>query len=149
MINLFKRKTNVKDIESFELRVAELINPELPQIKESLGNFKMNIYFQKQGIQMIRSYYPKKVSEIRRNYDFFELSGIYLTEKKTKKETEVKLYYSDNRLHIIKIDKPITFYRDFDFNSITKKELAIRNIKTENPDLKIVSKILSSLNKQQ
>lgn len=149
MISIFKRETKVKHIKLFESKIAELIIQELPQIKKSIEEVKMNIYFSKVDIQIMRTYYPKTYNEIKKNFNFFELSGIHITEKKTKEEVEIKLYYQNDCLDKIKVDRPQTFYKDFDFNSLVKKDLAVRNIKTENPDLELVSKILSSLTKQQ
>lgn len=148
MINIFQRKTKVKDIQLFELKVAELLSPEFPEIKEYLGKGKLKIYFSKTGILLLRQ---STTGEIRRTgkFMFFELSGIYLFEKKTQEEKEIKLFYQNNVLHQIKVDQPETFYKDYDLNLITKKDISIRNISIENPDLKIVSKIVSSLNKEQ
>ena len=150
MIDIFKRKTKVKDIQLFELKIVELIESEFPQIKAHFRKSKLNIYFSRTGITLLRRYESVAESEITKGTKgFFELSGIYLIEKKTKKEKEIKLFYSNSILDQIKVEKPETFYKDFDFNSISKKDLKIRNIEIENPDLKTVSKILSSLNKEQ
>lgn len=148
MMNIFKRKTKIKDIELFELKAAEALYSEFPQIKQHLRKSKLKIYFSRTGITLLRQY--DSVSDINNNSkNSFQLSGIFLLEMKTQKQKEIKLFYQKNVLHQISVEKPETFYRDFDLNSITKKELKIREIITENPDLKIVSKILSSLNKQQ
>lgn len=150
MINIFKRKTNSKDLDLFELKIAELINAEFPQIREHLRKGKLEIHFSKTGILLLRDPYKKSEEIIKKNkYSFFELSGIYLVERKNQKEKEIKLFYQNNVLNQIKVDQPETFYKDFDLNSITKKDLSIRNVEVENPDLKTVSKILSSLNKEQ
>ncbi|KFF04229.1 hypothetical protein IW19_01235 [Flavobacterium reichenbachii] len=148
MIKIFQRKTKVKDIQLFEFKAAELLSREFPEIKECLGKGKLKIYFSKTGILLLRQ---STTGEIRRTGKiiFFELSGIYLLEKKTQEEKEIKLFYQNNVLHQIKVDQPETFYKDYDLNLITKKEVSIRNISIQNPDLKIVSKILSSLNKEQ
>lgn len=122
MIDIFKLKTKVKDIQLFEIKVAELIESEFPQIKEYLRKSKLNIYFSRTGITLIRQYKSVAESQIpKESSGFFELSGIYLIENKTKKEKEIKLFYSNSILSQIKVDKPETFYKDFDFNSITKK----------------------------
>ena len=150
MINLFKRKTSAKDIALLELKIADLIIPELPKIKENLTKGKLKIYFSKTGILLSKEPCKKTQEIIKKNkHSFFELSGIYLVEKKTQKEKEIKLFYQYDALNQIEIDCPETFYKDYDLNSITKKDLTIRNIEFENPDLKTVSKILSSLNKEQ
>jgi len=150
MINIFRRKTNSKDLDLFELKIAELINVEFPQIREHLKKGKLEIHFSKTGILLLRDPYKKSEEIIKKNkYSFFELSGIYLVERKNQKEKEIKLFYQNNVLNQIKVDQPETFYKDFDLNSITKKDLSIRNVEVENPDLKTVSKILSSLNKEQ
>ena len=148
MINIFQRKTKVKDIQLFELKTAALIAPEFPEIKEYLGKGTLKIYFSKSDILLLRK---STTGESKRTgkFNFFELSGIYLIEKKTQKKKEIKLFYQNDVLHQIQVDKPETFYKDYDLNSITKKDLTIRNIEFENPDLKTVSKILSSLNKEQ
>jgi len=150
MINIFRRRTNSKDLGQFELKIAELINVEFPQIREHLKKGKLEIHFSKTGILLLRDPYKKSEEIIKKNkYSFFELSGIYLVERKNQKEKEIKLFYQNNVLNQIKVDHPETFYKDFDLNSITKKDLSIRNVEVENPDLKTVSKILSSLNKEQ
>lgn len=147
-MNIFKRKTKVKDIELFELKTAEVVHSEFPQIKEHLRKSQLKIYFSRTGITLLRQYESVLDSNesIKRS---FELSGIYLLERKTQKQKEIKLFYQSNVLHQILVEKPETFYKDYDLNSITKKGLKIREIITENPDLKIVCKILSSLNKQK
>lgn len=146
MINIFKRKTSIKDIELFELKVAELIHPEFPQIKEHLTKSKLSIHFWRTCISI-----SKRGNSVINNNErnFFELSGIYLIEKKNKRVKEIKLFYQNNVLDQIEVENSKTFYKDFDFNSITKRDLKIRNIEIQNPDFKIVYKILSSLDKQQ
>lgn len=148
MINIFKRKTKIKDIELFELKVAEVLYSEFPQIREHLRKSKLKIYFYSTGITLLRQ--NDSIIESNKSSKIcFELSGIYLLERKTQRQKEIKLFYQRNVLHQISVEKPETFYKDFDLNSITKKETKIREIVTENPGLKIVSRILSSLNKQQ
>ncbi len=151
MINIFKKSTSAKDIELFELKVIELIKEELPEIEEHLWTGKLKIHFSKTGILLVRKSFIKANAETvkKSKFNFFELSGIYLIEKKTQTEKEIKLIYQSNNLREIKIEKPETFYKDFDFNSVAKKEISIRNIELENPDLETVSKILSSLRKEQ
>jgi hypothetical protein len=150
MINIFKRKTDSRDIELFEVKVAKLIKSEFPQIEELLEKEKLKIYFSKTGILLMRDSFKMTNEVIKKSKNnFFELSGIYLFEKKTFKEKEIKLFYQNNVLNLIKVELPETFYKDFDLNSITKKDLKIRNIKVQNPDFKIVSKILFSLRKEQ
>lgn len=150
MINLFKRKTSAKDIALLELKIADLIIPELPKIKENLTKGKLKIYFSKTGILLSKEPCKKTQEIIKKNkHSFFELSGIYLVEKKTQKEKEIKLFYQYDALNQIKIDCPETFYKDYDFHLIIKKDISIRNIKIQNPDSKTVSKILSFLKKEQ
>lgn len=153
MINLFlfKRKTSAKDIAFLELKIAELITPEFPEIKEYLWKGGLKIYFSNKGILIDwKSYILKEGEFIKRcKPNYFELSGIYLVEKKKQELKEIKLIYQSNRLREIKVEKPKTFYKDFAFNSLIKRNLEVKKIKVENPDVKIVAKILDGLSEKQ
>ena len=151
MINLFKRKTSAKDIALLELKITELISQEFPQIKEYLWKGKLTIYFSNFSILLERQSYVLKEGEVvkRRKPNFFELSGVYAVEKKTQELKEVRLIYQSNALREIKVERPGTFYKDFDLNTITKKDLQVKNIEIQNPDVEIVTKILVALNDEQ
>jgi hypothetical protein len=88
MINIFKRKTKIKDIELFELKVAEILYCEFPEIKKYLIKSKLNIYFSKTGITLLRQY-DSIIESNKNSKNFFELSGIYLLERKTQKQKEI------------------------------------------------------------
>lgn len=150
MINLFKRKTSAKDIALLELKIAELIASELPEIKEYLWKGGLKIYFSNSGILIDWKSYILKDGEVVKKYkpNYFELSGIYLVGKKNQELKKIKLFYQNNRLREIQVEKPKTFYKDFEFNSLIKRDLIVRNIEVDNPDAKIVAKILDSLSEE-
>ncbi|WP_125719931.1 hypothetical protein [Flavobacterium ustbae] len=151
MINLFKQKTRAKDIALLELKIAELIAPEFPKIKDCLWKGGLKIDFSNIGILIDWKSYILKEGEdvIRCKPNYFELSGVYLVEKNSQELKEIKLIYQSNRLREIKVENPKTFHKDFDFNSLIKKDLKTRNIEVDNPDARIVAKILEALSKEQ
>lgn len=152
-MSLFNRKTTKKHIEQFGLTIAELLEPEMPQIKNAIKLSKIqNISFvhQPSGIYISRGYTPKEFEIINRNHKTsFNLTGISIVNIKEKCYQPLKLYYQSDGLTHIEIDNPEYFHKNYDLNQIQKTQIALEHLKIENPDQKVAEKILKSLNKAQ
>lgn len=152
-MNIFNRKIKQKHLEQFELKIAELVETELPELKKAIGISKFsNIAFiqNPSAIFILRSYNPKAYEEIKRNHrTYFNLTGISAWNRKTEKQEPFKINYQNNTLTKIEIDNPEYFHKTFDLNQIQKNKIKLEHLKIENPDRIIAEKALKSLSKVQ
>jgi hypothetical protein len=148
-MNIFNFNTRKKHLKQFEMKIAELLNNEFPELKKVIGISNLcgiSFTVKPQGIYLNRSYSPKVFEEIKRNHNtFFDLNGILVFEKKTKKYIPLKLNYFHNSLTSINIDDPKKFHRNFDLNNIKVEEIEIKHLKLQNPDKEIVLKVLKEV----
>ncbi|WP_299160629.1 hypothetical protein [uncultured Tenacibaculum sp.] len=152
-MSIFNRKTKKKHIEQFGLKVAELLESEMPQIKTAIGLSKIygiGFTHKPRGIYISRGYNPKEFEIINRNHKTrFNLNGISVFNKKENLYQPIKLYYQSDGLTEIEIDNPEYFHKTFDLNQIQKNQIELEHLKMENPDQKTAEKILKSLTKEQ
>lgn len=152
-MSIFNRKTNKKHVEQFCLKIAELLEPEIPQIKTAIGLSKIygiNFIHEPEGIYISRGYNPTDFEIINRNHKTcFNLTGVSVLNKKTNLFEPVKLYFQSDGLTRIEINNPEYFHKTFDLNQIEKGEIEIEHLELENPDQKTAVKILKSLSKEQ
>ena len=152
-MNIFNRKTKKKHVEQFELKLAELLETVMPQIKTAIGLSKIygiSFMHKPNGIYISRGYNPKQFEIINRNHKTcFNLNGICIWNKKENIYQPIKLYYQSDGLTKIEIDKPEYFHKTFNLDKIKEGEIKLEHLKIENPDQKIVEKILKSLTKEQ
>ena len=152
-MNIFNRKTKTKHIESFGLKIANLLESELPQLKVALGISRIHgISFMNDpnGIFVSRGYNPKQFEEINRNHKtLFNLTGISVWNRKSASYEPIKLNYHYDTLTKIETENPESFHKIFDLNQIQKNGIELEHLKMENPDQKIAEKALKSLTKEQ
>ncbi|AWW29558.1 hypothetical protein DN752_05125 [Echinicola strongylocentroti] len=152
-MSIFNRKTKKKHIEQFGLKIAELLESEMPQIKTAIGLSKVygiSFMHEPKGIYITRGYKPKEFEIINRNHKTcFNLTGISVWNKKENIFQPIKLYYQSDGLTKIQIDNPEYFYKTYDLNQIRKNQIELEHLKMENPDQKTAEKILKSLTKEQ
>lgn len=152
-MKIFNQKTKQKNIEQFELKIAELLESELPQLKSSIGMSKLygiNFTEKPKGIFITRGYNPKQFEQINRNHKTnFNLTGISVWNRKTEKYEPVKLNYHYDSLTKIEIENPEYFHKTYDLNQLQKNEIKLEHLKIENPDRKIAEKALKTLSKEQ
>ena len=152
-MNILNRKTKKKHIEQFEIKIIELLETELPQLRKAFGiSILRHISFieKPKCIFVARSYVPKSLEEINRNHKTsFNLNGISVWNRKTETFELIKLNYYYDALTQIEIDNPEYFHKTFDLNKIQKNEIKLEFLKMENPDQKIAEKALKSLTKEQ
>ena len=152
-MSIFNRKTKKKHIEQFGLKIAELLESEMPQIQTVIGLSKIygiSFMHKPRGIYISRGYKPKEFEIINRNHKTcFNLTGISVLNKKENLYQPIKLYYQSDGLTKIEIENPEYFHKTYDLNQIQKSEIELEQLKMENPDQKIAEKILKSLTKEQ
>jgi hypothetical protein len=152
-MSIFNRKTKKKHIERFGLRIAELLEPEMPQIKTAIGLSKIygiSFIHEPIGIYISRGYNPKEFEIINRNHKTcFNLTGISVLNKKENLFQPIILYYQSDGLTRIEIDNPEYFHKAFDLDQIQKCKVELEHLKMENPEQKKTEKILKSLSKEQ
>tara|TARA_R110001599_G_scaffold294284_3_gene498288 strand:+ start:2175 stop:2864 length:690 start_codon:yes stop_codon:yes gene_type:complete len=152
-MSIFSRKTTKKHIEQFGLKVAELLESEMPQIKIAIGLSKIygiSFMHEPKGIYISRGYKPKEFEIINRNHKTcFNLTGISVQNKKANLYQPIKLYYQSDGLTKIETDNPEYFHKVFDLNRIQKSKIELEHLKTGTPDQKRLKKILNSLSKEQ
>jgi hypothetical protein len=152
-MSILSRRTNKKHIEQFGLKIAELLDSKMPQIKTALGLSKVyGISFMQEpeGIYISRGYNPNDFEIINRNHKTcFNLTGISVLNKKKNLFEPVELYFQSDGLTRIEINNPEYFHKTFDLNQIQIGEIELEHLKLENPDQKTAEKILKSLSKEQ
>ncbi len=152
-MSIFNRKTKKKHIEQFGLKVAELLESEMPQIKTAIELSKIygiSFMHEPKGIYISCEYSYKDFEIINRNHKTcFNLTGISVLNKKGNSYQPIKLYYQSDGLTKIEIENPEYFHKTFDLNQIQKGELELEHLKMENPNKKVAEKILKSLTKAQ
>lgn len=152
-MSIFNRKTKKKHIEQFGLKIAELLESEMPQIKTAIGLSKIygiGFKYEPKGIYVSRGYNPKEFEIINRNHKTrYNLTGISVFNKTKNEFQPIKLYYQSDGLTEIEIDNPEYFHKTFDLNQIKKSQIELEHLKMENPDQKTAEKILKSLTKEQ
>ncbi|WP_159019456.1 hypothetical protein [Algibacter sp. L3A6] len=152
-MSIFNRKTKKKHIEQFGLKIAELLESEMPQIQTVIGLSKIygiSFMHKPRGIYIFRGYKPKEFEIINRNHKTcFNLTGISVLNKKENLYQPIKLYYQSDGLTKIEIENPEYFHKTYYLNQIQKSEIELEHLKMENPDQKIAEKILRSLTKEQ
>ncbi len=152
-MNIFNRKTKKRHIEQFGLKIAELLEPELPQIKTAIGLSKIygiSFIHEPKGIYISRGYKPKEFELINRDHrTSFNLFGVSVFNSEENSYQAIKLYYQSDGLTKIEIQKPEYFHKTFDLNQIQKNELKLEHLEIVNPDQKIAEKALKSLTQEQ
>jgi len=152
-MSIFNQKTKKNHIEQFEIKIADLLESELPQLKKAISISKpMHISFmdKPKGIFVGRSYSPKAFEEINRNHKtYFNLTGISVLNRETGNYQSIKLNYHHDTLTKIEIENPEYFHKKFDLNQIKKVKIELEHLKMENPDQKIAEKALRSLTEEQ
>jgi hypothetical protein len=152
-MKIFTRKIRKKHIEQFAFKIAELLESELPHLKEVINFSKIygiSFTFNPRGIYISRGYSPKNFEDINRKHKInFNLTGISVFNRKEKLFKPIKLYYQSNGLTKIEVDEPEYLHKIFDLNKIQKESIELEFIKVENPDRKIVEEALKSLSKKQ
>ncbi|MCH3882922.1 MULTISPECIES: hypothetical protein [Tenacibaculum] len=152
-MNIFNRKIKQKHLELFAIKIAELLETELPQLKKAIGISRIaGISFMQKpsAIFILRGYNPKEFEEINRNHKTcFNLTGISVWNRKTENFELLKLNYQHDTLTKIEIANPEYFHKTFDLNRIQKSEIKLDHLKMENPDQKIAEKALKTLTKEQ
>jgi hypothetical protein len=152
-MNIFTLKTRKKHIEQFALTIAELLEPEMPQLKKALTLAKVyEISFTKEpkGIYISKGFKPKEFEIINRYHKTsFNLRGISVFNRKEQLYQPIKLFYQSDDLTQIEVDNPEYFHKRFDLTKIQKNTIEIEHITIENPDRKIAEKALKSLSKEQ
>jgi hypothetical protein len=150
-MNIFNFNTSEKHLKQFENKIAELLINDFPEFKKVIEISKLNgISFpvKPAGIYLHRSYTPKVFEEIKRNHNtYFNLAGILVFERKSKKYIPLKLNYFHDSLTSIKIENPKKFHKNFDLNNLKVQEIEIKKLKLDNPDKEIVLKILKKLDR--
>lgn len=154
-MDIFNRQTKKKHIQQFEMKIAELLESELPQLKKVM-NLSLSQFYEIQfthnpvGISILRGFDTEVFEDIKRNHrTYFNLSGIAVFDHKAKAYHPIKLTYNYDSLTYIDIENPEMFHKTFDLNNIQKNNIVIEHLKIENPDQKIAEKALSSLTKEQ
>jgi len=152
-MSIFIRKTKKKHIEQFEIKIADLLESEMPQLKKAMTLSKpMHISFmhKPKGIFMGRGYGPKAFEEINRNHKTsFNLTGISVWNRKAENYQPIKLNYHHDTLTKIEIENPEYFHITFDLNKIQQSNIQLEHLKIENPDQKFAEKALKSLSKEK
>lgn len=152
-MNIFTRNTTKRHLKQFEIEIAELLSSEFPEFKKVIEMSEINgINFieKPQGINLTRCYNPKVYEEIKRNHNTcFNLVGVSVLEKKTKKYTPIKLGYLHDALNVIEIESPKQFHRIYDLNNTKIGRIEIKHIKLENPEKAIVLKILNEIENEK
>ena len=118
----FNLKTKKKHIEKFELRIAELLESDLPQIKTAIGLskiYEISFIHDPKGIYISHGYDPKEFEIINRNHKTrFNLTGISVFNKKQNVYQPIKIYYQSDCLTRIEIENPEYFHRSYDLVSL-------------------------------
>jgi len=152
-MSIFNRKTKKKHIEQFRLKIADLLESEMPQIKTATQLSKIygiRFMHEPKGIYISCGYNPKDFEIINRNHKTcFNLTGISVLNKKRNNYQPIKLYYQSDGLTKIEIENPEYFHKTFDLNQIQKGVIELEHLEMENPDKKTAKKILKSLTNDQ
>ncbi|MDO5969623.1 hypothetical protein Q4Q35_07375 [Flavivirga aquimarina] len=152
-MNIFNRKIKQKHIEQFELKIAELLRAEMPELTKAIEISKFyGFSFVKNpsAISILRSCSEKGYEEVKRNHKtFFYITGISVLNHKTGIYEPVRLKYLHDVLTQIEIENPEYFHKTFDLNQIQKSAIKLEHLKMENPDQKIAEKALKTLTKEQ
>jgi len=152
-MSIFRRNIKKKHIEQFELKIAELLKDEFPQFQKVIDISKIygiSFTHAPKGIYISRGYKPEAYNEIRRKHrTHFNLIGIAIYQLKKQSYVSLKLNYSFDSLTRIEVDEPERFHKNFDLKNIKIDKIEIEELPYENPDKKIVEKILKGLNKEQ
>jgi hypothetical protein len=152
-MSIFNRKTKKKHIEQFRLKIADLLESEMPQIKTATQLSKIygiSFMHEPKGIYISCGYNPKDFEIINRNHKTcFNLTGISVLNKKRNNYQPIKLYYQSDGLTKIEIENPEYFHKTFDLNQIQKGVIELEHLEMENPDKKTAKKILKSLTNDQ
>ena len=108
-MNIFTRKTTKKHIEQFALKIAQLLDSELPNLKEVINDtriYGINFTNNPKGIYVFHSYTPRDFGVVNRNHKVnFNLTGISVYNKKDKLFKPIKLYYQSNSLTTIEVEE--------------------------------------------
>lgn len=152
-MNIFNRKVKQSQIEQFELKIADLLKSDLPQLKKAIGLSKVNginFMHNPRGMSVSREYSRKAFEEINRNHKtFFKLAGILVLNRESGNYESLKLIYHNDTLAQIETENPEYFHKIFDLNQIQKGQIYLDHLKKENPDREIANEALESLTKEQ
>ena len=123
-MSIFNRKTKKKHIEQFGLKIAELMESEIPQIKTTIALSKVygiSFMHKSRGIYISRGHKPKEFEIINRSHKTcFNLTELSVWNKKENFFQPIKLYYQSDGLTKIEIDNPEYLHKTFDLNLIQK-----------------------------
>ncbi|WP_100616148.1 hypothetical protein [Confluentibacter citreus] len=153
-MSIFNFKTSTKNIKEFQQKLAESLPAEFSAykniVKEHASYYSIVFSHKPEGITIMYGYppdfYKKYHNEDRKH---FKLFGVYIKRKQNDEYVEMPMTFAHGNLQKIIVNNPTKFHKIFDFNSIELRDIKTENIKIENPDLKIILKILESLSKNQ
>lgn len=150
---MFLFETKKKHIIDFEKKLTQELKNELPQLAIAIQLSKVygiNFTHKPKGIYISRVYKPKEYEVIMRNHrTHFNLRGISVLNKKSKKHEKLMLNYLNDTLTNIETENPEYFHKTFDLSQIKKVKIEIENIEIKNPDKDIVEKALKTLKSEQ
>jgi len=149
-MNIFNRNTKTKHLEQFEIKIAELLSNELPELRKVIEKSKLyRISFMENpsGILLTRSYSSEEIK--RNNNSCFNLYGLCIFEKKTKKYVQLKLAFFNNSLNQVEVRNPKELHKNFDLNNIKIENIKVDYINLQNPDKEIVLNILKKIDNEK
>ena len=153
-MNIFNFKTSKKNIKEFQRKLAGLLPDEFSAyksiVKEPASYYSVVFSHKPEGITIMYGYpsdfYRKYYAESKKH---FKLYGVHIKRKNNNEYVELPMTFAHGNLQRIIVNNPTKFHKFFDFNSIELRNIKTEHIKIENPDLKIVLKILKPLSNQQ
>lgn len=123
-MNLLNQHTNKEHIVQFEKYIAELLEPEFPQLKTAMKLSKVyEISFESKphGIYINRGFHPEDFEIVRKYHkSSFVYSGISVFNVKENQFQPVILYYITDGLTFIEVENPKDFHNTFDLKRIQK-----------------------------
>ncbi len=131
-MKIFYKKLRREHLEQFDKDLAKILESEFPLYKETLTISKFDgIGFPKKqnSIAISRSFdsktHKKTKDKFNRNFD---LNGVLLWHRKTKKYTPVKLRFHFEALSQILIENPTNFREEFNLKKILIEKLSMTEI---------------------
>lgn len=149
-MSVFNFNPTKSQIEIFEHNVAEILKTDVPEIKEALelSSKIYSIHFSKKpsGIWLSRAYKQENLRVQKNNFDLY---GLKVFNKKRKEYEDITLFFRDNLLTLIEIEKPEKFHKIYDYSQLQIGELKIKPVSFENLDTKIARDILKNVSKDK
>ncbi|TRX20789.1 hypothetical protein FNW25_07585 [Flavobacterium franklandianum] len=149
-MSVFNFKPTKSQIEIFEHHVAEILKIDFPEIREALelSSKIYSIQFSKKpsGICLSRAFNEEILRSQKNNFDLY---GLKVFNKKRKEYEDITLFFRDNLLSLIEIEKPEKFHKTYDYTKMQIGELKTKPISFENLDTKIARDILKNVSKDK